>query len=94
MYPDPVCYNPHGIANILSLHHMAQHYQITMDTHWHNMLNLHHDDRTTIAFHPSNNSIYHHKTCARGSEVWQLFATMTDRMEGYSKALIAKACKP
>ena len=31
-YPYPVWYNPKGVANILSLNNVAQHYRITMDT--------------------------------------------------------------
>jgi len=31
MYPEPVWYNPKGIANILSLHNVASHYHVAFD---------------------------------------------------------------
>ena len=40
-YPEPVWYNPGGVANILSQNNVAQHFQLTMDTQVENSISLH-----------------------------------------------------
>jgi hypothetical protein len=56
-----VCYNPEGVANILSLNNVANKYQVTMDTKRKKGMIVHACDSSTIKFTPSNNGLYKHE---------------------------------
>ena len=80
-YPNPVWYNPHGIANVLSMHNLAQHYRLAMDTNVNTSIHLCHDDGTIIPFTPSQKGLYR---CDMDDEVglgkfWSLITTVADK---------------
>ena len=60
-YPHPVWYNPKGVANILSLNNVTNHYRVTMDTSYSKELIVHRHDGSTIVFSPSRNGLYKHE---------------------------------
>jgi hypothetical protein len=55
-YPEWVWFNPYGIANILSLDNVSQHYHVTMDT----------SKSNSIALHRNNGSLIHFTRCSKG----------------------------
>jgi hypothetical protein len=57
-YPERVWFNPHGIANILLLDNVAQHYRVTMDTSKSNSITLHRNDGSLIHFSPCTKGLY------------------------------------
>jgi hypothetical protein len=57
-YPEQMWFNPHGIANILSLDNVSQHYHVTMDTSKSNSIILHRNDGSLIHFTPCNKGLY------------------------------------
>jgi hypothetical protein len=65
-YPERVWFNPHGIANILSLDNVSQHYRVTMDT----------SKSNSIALHRNNGSLIHFTPCSKG-----LYRYAFDRMK-------------
>ena len=91
-FPDPVWYNPNGIANILSLHAVKRHYHVTMDTETGDSIHVHHRDGTTTTFHPSKNGIYHCRIPENG-HILSTIATVEQRKEGLSKTDIRRAAK-
>ena len=57
-YPQPVWYNPHGIANIMSLYDVTKYYHVTMDSREENGFCLHFNDNSTVAFQPCSKGLY------------------------------------
>ena len=82
-YPSPVWYNPHGIANILSLHNVQQHYRVTMDTAINANITVHtNTDHRPMIFRPIHNGLY---VCPIDqSHQWCFFDTVQDNKAGYT----------
>ena len=91
-FPDPVWYNPNGIANILSLHAVKKHYHVTMDTEVGDSIHVHNHDGTVTTFHPSKNGIYHCRIPEDG-HILSTITTVEQRKEGLSKTDIKRAAK-
>ena len=49
-YPEPVWYNPNGLANIMSLSNVSKYYQLTMDTLSDPAILLHKSDGSNMRF--------------------------------------------
>ena len=59
-YPQPVCYNPDGGANIMSMFNISQHNHLSMNTHEANGILMHHHNGNVTVFTPSSNGLYKH----------------------------------
>ena len=55
-------HNPTGIANILSMQDVAQHYQLTMVTSEDEVISLHCQGKSPILFMPSGKGFYKYDT--------------------------------
>ena len=91
-FPEPVWYNPDGIANILSLDAVRKHYRITMDTEDSDSIHVHHSDGSITTFHPSDGGIYHCSIPKTG-HILSTIATVDQRKEGLSKTDIQRAAQ-
>jgi hypothetical protein len=57
-FPEPVWYNPDGVANILLLYIVSQHYWVTMDTKHDNVMYVTKNDGTVLRFMPVGKGLY------------------------------------
>jgi hypothetical protein len=92
-YPYPVWYNPKGVANILSLSNVAEHYRVTMDTSQSKAMVVHRLDGTTIPFTPSVNGLYKYEMRPAESinHMWSLLTTVASQSLNYTKRAYKKA---
>ena len=59
-YPEPVWFNPEGIANLMSLHNMQQYYQVTLNTTEDNAFYINNDGGHRTRLEPSGHRLYHY----------------------------------
>ena len=90
-YPEPVWYNPHGIANIMSLDNVAKYFRITMDTEADNAMLLHRDDGLTMKFIPNGKGLYHHNLITEDGGMWTFITTVADKADKYTHRAIQRA---
>lgn len=57
--PKPIWYNPHGTANILSLHRMRKHFHITYNSLATKGFHMRMQNGDILRFRPSGNGLYH-----------------------------------
>ena len=89
-YPEPVWYNPSGLANIMSLNNVSKYYQLTMDTMSDAAILLHRSDDSNMRFVPSKKGLYHH---ALRDEVdaWVMINMVAEWVDKYSQRAIQGA---
>jgi hypothetical protein len=99
-YPYPVWYNPKGVANILSLNNVAQHYRVTMDTtHNSPAIIVHKSDGLRIEFTPSSHGLYKHplpRDTSSINQMWSMLSgvsTVSDNALKYSKRTYKRALR-
>ena len=80
-YPEPVWFNPHGIANIMSLDNVAKYFCITMDTEADNAMLLHKDDGLTMKFAPTGKKLYHHNLGTEDGGLWTFMIQFPPEMD-------------
>ena len=90
-YPEPVWFNPHGIANIMSLDNVAKYFRITMDTEADNAMLLHKDDGLTMKFAPTGKGLYHHNLGAEDSGLWTFITTVAGKADKYTHWALQRA---
>ncbi|KAL7566006.1 hypothetical protein ACA910_011026 [Epithemia clementina (nom. ined.)] len=92
-YPLPVWYNPKGIANIMSLHNVAKHYRLLMDTNKSNAIHLHKADGGVVTFTPSTNGLYKYEATddENMDEFWSFIQTVQDQSDKYRAQQVEKA---
>ena len=92
-YPVPVWHHPDGVANILSLRNVTQHYRVTMDSHASNCLTLHKENGTEYKFHPSETGLY--RLALRSPDeaihMWSLVTTVADQAHHYTRRDLERA---
>ena len=59
-YPEPVWFNPEGIANLMSLHNVQQYYQVTLNTIEDNAFYINTDNGHRTHWEPSGHGLYHY----------------------------------
>ena len=59
-YPEPIWYDPNGIANILSLASVKKYSRVTYDSNKGNAFIVHLGDNRKIMFKQSNNGLFFH----------------------------------
>ena len=90
-YPEPVWYNPHGIANIMLLDNVAKYYRITMDTEAEQGMLLHKDDGHIMRFTPTQKGLYHHNLKWEDGGLWSFITTVADKADQYTHRAIQRA---
>ena len=86
-YPEPVWFNPGGVANILSQNNAAQHFRLTMDTQVENSISLHRVNGDPLVFTPTHNRLY----CYTLSDeetingIWAMISTVEGNVDKYTK---------
>ena len=91
--PEPVWYNPHGIANILSLARLKTYFHITYDSQQGNRFTVELLNGNTIHFDQSKNGLYILDLEKKGhvSHVWNMFTTVEEQKHKYTKRAIQQA---
>ena len=90
-YPEPVWFNPHGIANIMSLDNVAKYFRITMDTEADNAMLLHKDDGMTMKFAPTGKGLYYHNLGTEDSALWTFITTVASKADKYTHRALQRA---
>ena len=90
-YPEPVWYNPHGIANIMSLDNVAKYYHITMDTEAEQGMLLHKDDGHIMRFTPTQKGLYLHNLKWEDGGLWSFITAVADKADQYTHRAIQRA---
>ena len=86
-YPEPVLFNPGGVANILSQNNVSQHFRLTMDTQVENSISLHRVNGDPLVFTPTHNGLY----CYTLSDeetingIWAMISTVEGNVDKYTK---------
>ena len=86
-YPEPVWYNPSGLANIMSLNNISKYYQLTMDTMADAAILLHRSDGSNLRFVPSGKGLYHH-ALKDDVDAWAMVNTVAEQADKYNKRAI------
>ncbi len=91
--PEPIWYNPNGIANILSLARLKRHYRITYDSHHGDCFTLLLNNGTQLQFTPSNTGLYRLNIAATSSKAhgWNLLTTVQSQKSKYTKRAVQQA---
>ena len=90
-YPEPVWFNPHGIANIMSLDNVAKYFRITMDTEADNAMLLHKDDGMTMKFAPTGKGLYYHNLGTEHDALWTFITTVASKADKYTHRALQRA---
>jgi len=92
-YPVPVWYHPTGVANILSLRNVTQHFRVTMDSHRSNCITLHKHDGTVYKFYPSDTGLYRmaFRTPQAAIQMWSFVTTVKDQANNYTRRDLERA---
>ena len=59
-YPEPVWFNPEGIANLMSIHNVQWYYQVTFNTTEDNAFYINNDGGHRTRWEPSGHGLYHY----------------------------------
>ena len=89
-YPEPVWYNPSGLANIMSLNNISKYYQLTMDTMSDAAILLHKSNGSNMRFVPSGKGLYHH-ALKDDIDAWVMVSTVAEWADKYSQRAIQGA---
>ena len=86
-YPEPVWYNPGGVANILSQNNVAQHFRLTMDTQVENSISLHRMNGSPLVFTPTHNGLYCYTLSNEETinGIWAMISTVKGNADKYTK---------
>ena len=90
-YPEAVWFNPHGIANIMSLDNVAKYFRITMDMEADKAMLLHKDDGHTMKFTPTGKGLYHHNLSTEDGGLWTFITPVAGRADKYTHWAIQHA---
>ena len=92
-YPQPVCYNPDGGANIMSMFNISQHNHLSMNTHEANTILMHHHNGNVTVFTPSSNGLYKHALSNNESinGFWSCIQTVSECKDHYTQHEIKTA---
>ena len=87
-YPEPMWYNPKGIANIMSLDNITKSYRITMDSRIDKAMILHKTDGSMVHITPTSKGLYHCKIDSNVENMWSLVTTVADKAGKYTQHAI------
>ena len=85
-FPEPVWFDPGGVANLLSLHIIIKYYRVSYDSAVSNEFLIEVSSDTTLHFTPTAKGLYAYSGC-RGSPstAWAFVTTVTDKRDLYTK---------
>ena len=88
-YPEAMWYNPHGIANIISLSNASKYYTITLDQQG---FRLSTGNGSELLFWPNLQGLYqYHIPTNSTPDIWAFVQTVKNKMEGYTPREINRA---
>ena len=90
-YPEPVWFNPQGIANIMSLDNVAKYFHITMDTDAEKAMLVHKDNGQAMKFIPTGKGLYHHNLTSANGGLWSCITTVADKADKYTHQALQRA---
>ncbi|GAX19421.1 hypothetical protein FisN_4Lu403 [Fistulifera solaris] len=82
-FPEPVWYDPGGIANILSLFVVQKYYHVTFDSSKDNSFKVHLAN-ASLCFQPTAKGLYAMDKNASDKYDWAMVTTVQQKMSGYS----------
>jgi hypothetical protein len=80
-----VWYNPDGIANIVGLRNVAQHYRVTYDSEAEDAFVVHHGMGHYSKFQAASNGLYYLEPTRYNNGVWSSVTTVGDRQQLYTR---------
>ena len=85
-FPEPVWFDPGGVANVLSLHIIIKYYRVSYDSAVSDEFLIEVSSDTTLHFTPAAKGLYAYSEC-RGSRstAWAFVTTVTDKRDLYTK---------
>ena len=85
-FPEPVWFDPGGVANVLSLHIIIKYYRVSYDSAISDKFLIEVSSDTTLHFTPTAKGLYAYSGC-RGSPstAWAFVTTVTDKRDLYTK---------
>ena len=83
-YPEPVWFNPEGIANILSMNNVAKYFRIKMDTKTGDEIIVS-SHKQSMRFRPTNKGLYVTGLDPTTDNAWTLITTVKDQMAQYTR---------
>ena len=85
-FPEPVWFDPGGVANVLSLHIIIKYYRVSYDSAVSDEFLIEVSSDTTLHFTPTAKGLYAYSGC-RGSPstAWAFVTTVTDKRDLYTK---------
>ena len=86
-YPQPVWFNPHGGANIMSMFIISQLYHLSMNTRQASAILMHHHYGSVTEFTPSQHGSYKHALSNNESilGIWSCIQTVTEHQDHYTQ---------
>jgi hypothetical protein len=90
-FPEPVWYNPKGVANILSLNSVKRHYHGTYDRNSNDTFIVTDDKGRKLHFTPTKKGLYTLRGPSNGEQQWSFLNTVSDRKDIYTKREVQAA---
>ena len=85
-FPEPVWFDPGGVANVLSLHIITKYYRVFYDSNVSDEFLVEVSSDTTLHFTPTAKGLYAYSGCqGRQSTAWSFVTTVTDKRDLYTK---------
>ena len=85
-FPEPVWFDPGGVANVLSLHIIIKYYRVFYDSYVSDEFLVEVSSDTTLRFTPTAKGLYAYLGCqGRQSTAWAFVTTVTDKRDLYTK---------
>jgi hypothetical protein len=92
-FPEPVWYNPKGVANILSLNSVKRHYRVTYDSAGSDTFVVTDKDGLQLHFKPTKNGLYALRGPTSGEQKWSFLNTVSDKKDTYTKRELKSATR-
>ena len=85
-FPEPVWFDPGGVANVLSLHIITKYYRVFYDSNVSDEFLVEVSSDTTLHFTPTAKGLYAYSGCqGHQSTAWAFVTTVTDKRDLYTK---------
>jgi hypothetical protein len=95
-FPEPVWYNPKGVANILSLNSVKRHYQVKYDSEGDDTFIVTDGTGRELHFKPTKKGLYALRGPSYGTGHWSFLNTVSGKKDMYTKRELkaaAHACQ-
>ncbi|CAJ1963603.1 unnamed protein product [Cylindrotheca closterium] len=92
-YPDPVWFNPDGIANILSFHDVNKHYHVVYDNRGADQFVVDFGGTKKVEFLPTDKGLYHIDLDDYCKTSWTFLETVKEQKAKHTKAAVMRAAQ-